>query len=376
MRSDGSTIRRGALRAPSGGLDYRPIVAVPARNEEERLPALLRALAEQSWLAGTGRQLDVVIVLNNTDDRSRAAAEAAAAGTMLRLHLVECLFPAPFAHVGAARRLGMDLACTLSPDTGRTILLTTDADAVPAPDWIAANLAAIERGADLVGGLIIGDRREEALLGPAFAARARNYLLYAELCDRLACHVDPLAHDPWPRHRDHTGASLAVRASVYEAVAGLPAASFREDLAFVARVRQAGFRLRHDPAVRVEVSARTHGRAAGGMADTLAQWVAEAEAGRPHLVEAPQRVLARAIRRSLLRDAAHVEPDGLAAIATRLGLKPAELHDDDGRVLPPHLLVERHAPDEPDAPGTVPVLDAIAELRALIGEDEAREHAA
>ncbi|MEF2552652.1 glycosyltransferase [Aurantimonas sp. A2-1-M11] len=355
---------------------HLPIVAVPARNEEERLPALLRSLADQSWIARCGQFLDVVLVLNNTDDRSRAAAEAAAAGTRLRLHVVECLFPAPFAHVGAARRLGMDLARTLSSEPERTVLLTTDADAVPSAGWIDANLSAIERGADLVGGRVVGDRREEALLGPAFGARVENYLCYAELCDRLACHVDPIPHDPWPRHRDHTGASLAVRASVYDAVAGLPATAFREDLEFVARVRRAGFSLRHDPAVWVEVSARTCGRAAGGMADTLAQWVADAEAGRPHLVEAPQRALARAVRRNLLREVGRADPARLAVIATRLGLKPAELHDADGRVLPSYALIERFAPDEPDAPGMMPVVQAIAELGQLLRRDEAREHAA
>jgi hypothetical protein len=59
---------------------------------------------------------------------------------------------------------------TVGPNS---ILLTTDADAVPARNWIDANLAAIENGVDLVGGYIMGDHREEALLGPGFLQRPR-----------------------------------------------------------------------------------------------------------------------------------------------------------------------------------------------------------
>ena len=347
-----------------------PVVAVPARDEEERLPGLIKALGRQTWLAAPQRVLDVVILLNNTSDRSRQAIDEMASRTPLRLHLVEVMLPDALAHVGTARRMSLELARSLCTDPVRSVLLTTDADAVPSPNWIGANLAAIHAGADLVGGRIIGNWREEALLGRAFVARAARYLIYAELCDRLASIIDPIGYDPWPRHRDHTGASLAVRAAVYDQVGGFPARSYREDLAFVARVRDAGFKLRHDPAVTVGVSARTKGRAPGGMADTLARWVSDAEAGRPHLVEAPDKVLARATRRRLLREAGTSQPDQIAVIASRLGLLPVELHDTEGNVLSPGALVQRYAADEPDVPPTVAVSDAIRTLKDMIASYE------
>ena len=55
------------------------------------------------------------------------------------------------------------------------------------------------------------------------------------LADHLASLLDFVPHDPWPRHSDHTGASLAVRGDVYAAVGGIPPLPFREDIGFVAR---------------------------------------------------------------------------------------------------------------------------------------------
>lgn len=349
------------------GHDLRPFVAVPARDEARRLPGLIRALASQSWCKGARDRLPVVLILNNCRDDSLAAAWCEAERhECLQLHAITVELDPADAHVGTARRLAMETARALCPVSDRAVLLTTDADAVPTPHWIDANLAAIAAGADLVGGRLVGNAAEEALLGPAFLRRARDQQEFAVLSDQLTAIVDPLPHDPWPRHQDHTGGSLAVRADVYDMVGGLPAAPRREDLAFVRNVRSSGFRLRHAPEVVVEVSARLSGRAVGGMADCLKQWVTAAEAGDPHLVEDPTAIVERAQRRRLLRTLANCDAASLATAAMRLSILPADLHDLDGRPLSPAQLVERFAPDEPDATPTVPVRAAIDELARLI----------
>ncbi|WP_210248875.1 glycosyltransferase [Aureimonas leprariae] len=353
-----------------------PVVAVPARDEEERLPPLLAALGGQTWLDAGGARLRVVLVLNNcTDDSAGAAIRAAAAQPRLALDVVEVSLPPDAAHVGTARRMAMERVLE-GCDPTSVALLTTDADAVPAPDWIEANLYAIAAGADLVGGLIVGDPAEEARLGPGFRRRAEAFLDYAALADRLAALIDPLPHDPWPRHRDHTGASLAVRGEVYAAVGGMPPLPFREDLAFASRVRLAGGRLRHDSLVRVEVSARLAGRAPGGMADCLKEWLrAEAE-NRPILVEAPDAIEARLVLRRALRD---LDGAGVAErrrAAERFGLDPRGFSDATGAPLPGFALAELFAPDAPDAPATVPVEAASAALRAAIARLEGERHAA
>ena len=278
----------------------QPVVAVPARNEEELLPRLIAALGRQTGLDRLTRPLEIVVLLNNTTDRSAERARAAAAlAPRLRLTIVEVCYPPDRAHVGSARRAAMDLAAAAEPEG---VILTTDADAVPSDRWIAANLDAIAAGADIVGGHIVGDPGEEALLGPGFLHRARLHARYGALCDELAALIDPLPHDPWPRHHDHTGGSLAVRCPVYRAVGGMDPLPFREDIAFVSKVRAGNFRLVHPLDVVVTVSARTTGRAKGGMADCLTTWLREEADGVPVLFEDPVAVEVRLRRRKALRD--------------------------------------------------------------------------
>jgi Glycosyl transferase family 2 len=269
-----------------------PIVCVPAKNEADRLPYLMRALHRQTWLNAYKKPLRTVLVLNNCNDEScEVASRIAQSLPRLALHVIEVQFPTDNAHVGSARKLAMDTAFALAPKN--SALISTDADAIPREDWVEANIRAIAGGADLVGGHIVGNKQEEALLGPGFVRRAMRHLHYAGLVDRLTFLLDPVPHDPWPRHFDHTGASLAVRGEVYAAVGGIPARRFREDVAFVESVCRAGYRLRHPLDVRVTVSARLDGRAAGGMSDCLKSWLAAENGGLPHLVEDPRATIFR-----------------------------------------------------------------------------------
>lgn len=360
-----------------GGRRALPLVAVPVRNEAERIAGLIEALGRQTFLATTSAPLPLVLVFNNcTDASAKIAAEAAAAQPGISLYPVVVDFPPPCAHVGSARRLALDVARSLSPRSDEAVLLTTDADARPFETWIEANLAAIAAGADAVGGQIVGNAAEEAMLGEKFLARARDHERYAMLADQLTAIIDPIAHDPWPRHRHHTGASLAFRAEVYDCIGGLSALPTREDLDFVSRLRAAGFRLRHAPEVVVEVSARTVGRALGGMADCLRDWVDMANADRPHLVEAPSAVVERARLRSYLRSGRLAGPAGDQDLASLLGIAAHEWRARRGDGSFRAFLVERFAPDEPDAPATVPVAEAIAELTAHLAGYEDIGHAA
>ena len=342
---------------------WQPIVAVPARNEAQRLPLLIDSLGQQTWLAGAERRLPIILVLNNCNDHSAViAVRAAAQHRKLLLDVIETNFPASQAHVGSARRLAMERALELAGDRARSVLLTTDADAVPMRDWIDNNLRAINEGAAIVGGHILGDKTEEALLGPRFLRRAKAQLYYGSLIDRLATLIDPVPHDPWPRHSDHTGASLAVRADVYAAVGGIPALPFREDLAFVSLVRGAGYRLRHPLDVQVQVSARLDGRAPGGMADCLKSWLGAEGDGLPHLVEDPKSIVARLRKRGMCRQFGAIPDSGMHPVrssASAHSFRRTETAE-----------IERIAPDEPDAPHSVPVKAAIRQIKRMIADKE------
>jgi GT2 family glycosyltransferase len=335
-----------------------PIVCIPARNEADRLPSLLRSLQRQTWLR-THSGLLAVLVLNNCEDRSRAILqERAGEWPQLLLHLIEVKFAPENAHVGSARRLAMETAAALA--CKNAVLLTTDADAIPRHDWIDANLRAFNGGADLVGGYIVGDREEEALLGAGFVRRAARHLYYAKLVDRLTSLLNPIPHDPWPRHSDHTGASLAVRGEVYRAVGGMPALPFREDLAFVERVCRAGYRLRHPLDVQVKVSARLAGRAAGGMADCLKAWLAAEEGGLPHLVEDPRAIVLRLRNRQLC--------DATAPLIRLPDDAPTVRHSKSG--------VGFDGGTAEEGAESIEIEIAISQLKRMIADKEGRAHVA
>lgn len=278
------------------------VVCIPARNEAERLPRLLRSLAAQEGISAEA-PLRVVVLANNCDDGTPGIVrDLAAALPTLAVRTIEAAIPAPEAHVGTARRMALEAGADWLAADGHAdgVLLTTDADAWLPPNWLAANLAAL-RGADVVGGRLVIDA--EGTVPPALAdlhARIERYWSGVRVLEDL---IDPPPHDPAPRHGDHTAASLALRADLYRAVGGLPALPCGEDNALVARLTRRGARLRHCPAVEVHVSARREGRVSGGMATEMARREDAVASGSSYQLPEATHWLALIERRAALRRA-------------------------------------------------------------------------
>ena len=275
------------LRSPSpphpgaASPPIRAVVAIPARNEEGRLPACLEALARQR-LCGFGQpglaEVAVLVLANDCSDGTTALARDMARHLPFRLVVEEASLAPPMAHAGGARRTAMDAAAALfdpAADPRRLVLLTTDADGRADPGWLAANLGAIAAGADAVAGAIMPDpleaRRLPAVLREFEAKEAR----YLALLDEVATLIDPDLHDPWPRHAMHSGASIALTLDAYRRIGGLPPLPVGEDRALFEAVLRAGMRVRHCPSALVTVSCRLQGRAVGGMADALSRRLLE-----------------------------------------------------------------------------------------------------
>ena len=90
---------------PQGAKGRQPIVAVPVRDEAERLPDLVEALARQTWISRTGRVLQIVFALNNCRDDSAIIVKAASARQRgLAVKIKDVYIPPEHAHVGTARR--------------------------------------------------------------------------------------------------------------------------------------------------------------------------------------------------------------------------------------------------------------------------------
>ncbi|MFV4649383.1 hypothetical protein ACNJUT_22570, partial [Mycobacterium tuberculosis] len=88
---------------------------------------------------------------------------------------------------------------------------------------------------------------------------------YQQLAAELDARMDPEAHDPWPRHNQNCGASAAVTATAYRAIGGLPPRPVGEDRALFEMLRRIDGKIRHSLEVQVVTSARTDGRASGGL---------------------------------------------------------------------------------------------------------------
>jgi glycosyltransferase involved in cell wall biosynthesis len=243
------------------------VIAIPARDEAARITGCLEACAQAASRAWPVRGRILVLVNNSVDDTA-ARAMTWATRSDVPVDVVSCRLPRDLAHAGAARRQALDLARAMVGEDG--VLLTTDADTRPDPDWVRANLAALDKGAALVCGRLAFDPAEFNRLPPTITARYRLQARWRRHAAELVARLDPDPHDPWPSHGEIGGASLAVTAQAWDRVGGLPAVSHAEDRAFARRVRAHGLPVRHDPAVRVVTSCRLTGRAAGGLADTLA----------------------------------------------------------------------------------------------------------
>jgi hypothetical protein len=149
------------------------------------------------------------------------------------------------------------------------VLLTTDADACVYPNWIATNLFALREGADAVAGCIEINPAEAALIPPKLHQDDARECAYAALLDEIDARLDWDPADPWPRHSEQSGASIAVTVDAYRRAGGIPWVALGEDRAFFEALRRIDARIRHTAEVRVVVSGRILGRAAGGMADTI-----------------------------------------------------------------------------------------------------------
>ncbi|MGI8649821.1 MAG: glycosyltransferase [Rubrobacter sp.] len=255
------------LPAPEPGL--RVSVVVPAKDEEDRIGACLDALARQVRVELSA--YEVLLVLDGcTDETAVVARERLARHAGLRLYLLD----GPNRGVGNARKLGMDAAYRRLGSGGASrkasggIIASTDADSVVAPDWLAAQLALFDGGAEAVGGRIELERDGEDLPPHALdwyerQGRAR----YERILAGQRGPGNGLPQEHW----QFSGASMSVTTEVYRRIGGLTSQRCLEDEHLERELEAVGARIVRSSAVRVRTSARTSGRADLGLATDLAR---------------------------------------------------------------------------------------------------------
>lgn len=260
------------LRDSDGAEAPSVAVAIPVKDEEAALPGCLRALDEAA--ARWPGRVTVVAMANECRDGSVALlARTRLRHADLAWRAVSLLPGAR--HAGWARRLAFDAAADLL-ERPNDLLLSTDADTLVAPDWIARNAACLA-DCEAVAGRAVTIAAERAATGAVGRRRLDQLGRYYTLLDHLRASREPAGSEGWPRHYYEGGASIALRLGLYRRIGGAPTPSLAEDRALFDRIRLNEGRVRHPVDVRVFTSCRLHGRAPGGMADALAGWVAQDE---------------------------------------------------------------------------------------------------
>ncbi|MBB4658424.1 glycosyltransferase [Parvularcula dongshanensis] len=280
-------------------LSPRWIVALPARNEAERLPAALCALDLAA--AGARAQVGVLVFANGCEDDTAAIARRMACDlSRIDLAVVEADLPSQDNHAGGARRASVEAARHVFGAHPQDLLFTTDADAQLAQDAFRLAEGAFDGAADLVLARIdcIADPFDPA--PEAALAWGTPAVLWRHKVRTLAETVRTGQVPYPPLHDDYGGAGIAIRFAAYDALGGFASVPFDEDKRLVLAADRAGLRVDRACGFAVSVYTRMTGRAVGGMATALAQNVLRAAQNAPCLVERHDMTLAR-----LLRDPSH-----------------------------------------------------------------------
>ncbi len=240
-------------------------IAVPARNEEDVIASCLSSLANQEEM--DLRSMKAVFMLNNCTDGTYEVIKSFAPKLKFSVIAARVNLPAGYQTAGWARKLAMDCAASLTAENG--YILSTDADSVADPDWVARKQDEFINGADAVAGFVTADWSELSKMPEEILSLGALEWEYQGLSAELEAKADPQSHDPWKRHNQNCGASMAIRSSLYKEIGGLPPLPVGEDRALFDAIRKKDGKIRHSLNAHVTASARMVGRASGGMADAL-----------------------------------------------------------------------------------------------------------
>lgn len=201
-------------------------VIIPVLNDEAGLTRCLAALAQQTY----PRSRFESIVIDNGSDQIEGLQRLAA---VHQATLIQELAPGAY----AARNAGIALA------TGE-IIAFTDADCIPAPDWLERGVEQLEQHPDC--GLVVG--RVDVF--PQDRERPNLVEVYQMVTAFRQDHF-------LQQFRGGATANVFTRRSVMETVGGFnPELKSFGDFEWGARIFAAGYRQQYVPAVRVRHPAR------------------------------------------------------------------------------------------------------------------------
>lgn len=260
------------------------VFAVPAKDEEESISDCIRALENQYNAMGKRipwSEYEALILVNNTTDDT--VQKAMKTRRHPGIHVVSVHLPAPYAHIGWARRLAMEwgserLKLGRQP---RGIIVSTDADSQVAPNFIYELRRSFTNPEVEAAGARL--QVEEVASDYLFASLRSYFTLERQL--RQAAQKDATFD---LMHSHFSGAGFAVRQGVYEAVGGLTPFPYNEDKHFYYKLLQRDARVSMNDRLLVHTSGRLAGRTEWGMAAQFRQWQQVADSGETLFVSSAQ----------------------------------------------------------------------------------------
>lgn len=294
------------------------VVAIPACNEAIRIGECLAGLSSQT--TRHCGMFGVLVLVNSTSDDTFRQVVAHGRRHSLPLCVVNAEMPPERRDAGAARCMAMHLAAAALPEA--TAVFTTDADSRAPVDWIATYSQLLASGYDAVAGVTDIDPADADDMPHSLKQRDQFERRYETCLDALECWLDPVEHDPWPRHFHASGANLALSRHCIASLAQLSWPSTGEDKWLLNAMDALDLRIRHDTSQKVLTSGRLFGRARGGMAATLRRRVLDPASACDERLETVDRAYFRARTRHLVR-MAHRQPCSRAIdmLAARLLLR-------------------------------------------------------
>ncbi len=227
-------------------------IVVPVHDEEELLGGALVALEAAVDQVAQNTRCHIVLVYDECRDRSKHVASAwrrnvRPHGLVHRVSEIEI----DAGNVGSARRAGCALVLSaaavadVSPES--TWLATTDADSRVPQDWLSAQIASHEAGADVWAGTV--------------GVRDWTYRTEGTAAEWLRLYEE----EPQPVH----GASLAINGQAYVDAGQFAQLTSGEDRALLTAASTLGARCHYDRTAPVMTSARRQARAPHGFASAL-----------------------------------------------------------------------------------------------------------
>jgi hypothetical protein len=252
-----------ALSGAMGPADV--VIGVPVQNEIGRIETCVRAL---SHLKRGTLQVRALFLVNNSSDGTAEWLLGHLDALPMATVVIQVDMPATERSAGRARWLTNHAAMDMA-DPVRGMLFMTDADSCVPADWVLRYSQMLEQGWDAIAGSVDINRDDCDQIVASLDHRNHLEGCYTALIDELESLIDPVGHDPWPRHFNASGANIATKMAAVRCLDDFPSMACGEDRAFIRALETLDMRVRHETLMPVHTSGRLFGRAEGGMADTL-----------------------------------------------------------------------------------------------------------